>query len=111
MGLPQVDGVGTATNGGTTASVIAAQGVGKVMRVTKGVVGVTVAATGGGGLVRLCNGTTTIAQWPGDALGGYPFDFGDAGIALTSNTALQVIVSGAATTQASATITAVALVA
>lgn len=110
MALPQAEGNGSATNAGATTAIIAAQ-AGKVLRVQRGSISVYVAAVGGGGLVRLCNGTTTIMQWGADAVGGYVFDFGDAGYPLTSGNALQIIVSGAVTTQASAYCLATALVA
>lgn len=111
FGLQQVNGNGTAADGGTaTTSVIAAQGAGKVIRITRGVLAVTLAATGGSGLVRICDGTTTIQQWDGNAIGAFKFDFGDTGYPLTANTAFQIIVSGAITAQATASIAAVGLV-
>ena len=109
--LIQVNGTVDANNGSTTGAIIAAQGAGKVLRVTRGVIGVTTAAAGTGGLVRLCDGTTTICQWDANAVGNIAFDFGDLGYPLTANTALNLIVSGAVTTQATATCAAVANVA
>ena len=111
-GLTQVNGTAAVTNGGVTSVIIAAQGAGKVLRITKGVVAVTLAATGATGLVRICDGSTTIQQWDANtASGSFAFDYGDVGYPLTANTAFQLIVSGAGTNQASATCSAVALVA
>ena len=109
-GLSQVQGNGSASNGSATLSVIAAQTSPKTMRVTRGVVSVTTAATGGGGLVRICDGTTTLMQWDANAVKDYYFDFGDAGYSLTAGNAFQLIVSGAGANQATANIMAVALV-
>jgi hypothetical protein len=108
FGFPEVTGVATANNGAATASVIAAQGAGKVLRLKRGILSVHVAATGNTGLARICDGSTTIISFAADAVGAWPFDLGDVGHPLTANTALQVIVSGAGTTQASATLLAVA---
>lgn len=111
FGLPQVSGIGSANNGAATASIIAAQGAGKVMRLTQGILSITTAATGGGGLARICDGSSTIIAFDANALGNFCFDLGDIGYPLTANTALQLIVSGAATTQATANIVCVAVVA
>lgn len=110
-GLQQVNGTGSVTNAAATTAIIAAQGAGKVLRITKGHVSVTLAATGATGLIRICDGTTTIMQWDANAVGGFAFDFGDAGYPLTANTAFQLIASGAGTNQASGTCSAVAIVA
>lgn len=111
FGLPQVEGNIGVTNASATGVIIAAQGAGKVLRIRKGCVSVTLAAAGTGGLVRLCNGTTTIMQWQADSVGAYNFDLGEAGYPITANTAFQLIVSGAVTTQASAYCIATAFVA
>jgi hypothetical protein len=111
FGLKQVNGTASVTTSGATAAIIAAQGAGTVIRVTRGVVSVTLAATGATGLIRLCDGTTTIMAWDANAAMSCPFDFGDAGYPLTANTALNLIVSGAGTNQASGTCACVALVA
>lgn len=109
--LGQLQGTVGVTNGGATGSIIAAQGAGKVIRVKSGCVSVTLAATGATGLIRLCDGTTTIMQWDANAVMSASFDFGDAGYPLTANTALQLIASGAGTNQASGTCAAVAILA
>jgi hypothetical protein len=110
-GYTQVNGNGSATNASSTTSIIAAQGAGKVLRITRGTVSVTTVAVGGGGLVQICNGTTAIMQWDANAVKDYYFDFGDIGFPLTANTAFQLIVTGAVTTQASASCAATAIVA
>lgn len=109
--LQHISGTGSATNAGKTVAIIAAQAAGTTLRVTKGVVSVTLAATGATGLIRLCNGATTIMQWDANAVMSCPFDFGDEGFPLSANTALNVIVSGAGTNDASGTIAAMAIVA
>lgn len=111
FGLQQTNGRAQALQGAATASVIAAQGAGKVLRITKGVVTVTTAAAGGGGLVRICDGTTTIMQWDANGVNAYPFDFGDIGYPCTANTAFQLIVSGAVGNQATADCATVAIIA
>jgi hypothetical protein len=110
-GYTQVSGNGQALQGTATLSVIAAQGAGKVIRITRGCISVTTAAAAGGGLVRICDGTTTIMQWDANAVKDYYFDFGDVGYPLTANTAFQLIVSGAGGNQATANIAAVGIVA
>lgn len=110
-GLQQTQGNGSATNGGTTAAIIAAPGAGKVLRLLECSVSVYLAATGATGLVRICDGTTTIMQWDANAAGAFTADFSPAGYPLTANTALNLIVSGAGTNQASAYCVATALVA
>lgn len=110
-GLQQTQGNGAATNGGTTTVIIAAPGAGKALRLLEGAVSVYLAATGATGLVRICDGTTTIMQWDANAAMSATFDFSPAGYPLTTNTALQLIVSGAGTNQASAYCAATALVA
>lgn len=110
-GLQQTQGNGSATNAGATTSIIAAQGAGKVLRLLECSVSVYLAATGGGGLIRICDGTTTIMQWDANAVMSATADFSPAGYPLTANTALQLIVSGAVTNQASAYCVATALVA
>lgn len=110
FGRSQLNGTASVTNAAGTATIIAAQGAGTVLRVTRGTISVTLAATGATGLIRLCDGSTTIMQWDANATGGYPFNFGDSGYPLTANTALVLIASGAGTNQASGTCAAVALV-
>lgn len=105
--LPRLSGTATAANGAATAAVIAAQGAGVVINIQRGCVSVTVAATGTGGLVRICDGTTTIMQWDANAVKDYYFDFGEIGYPLTANTAFNVITSAAVTNQATATCAAV----
>ena len=109
FGLTVLTGNGSANNAGATTSIIASPGATKVIRVMKGVVSVTTAAAGGGGLVRICDGTTTIMQWDANAVKGYTFDYGDIGFPLTAGNAFQLIVSGAGVTQATANIMAVAV--
>lgn len=103
-------GNGQATNAAASKEVIAAPSSG-ALRVQRGVVNVTTAATGGGGVVSLKNGTTVFAQFDGNAVGNNVFDFGDVGYPLTALTALNLVVESAATTQATAYATVVGYVA
>ena len=105
-----LQGTGDAANGSVDQTLIAAQGSGKVIRLQRGICTVNVAATGGGGEAALEDGAggTRIITWDADALGSYPFDFGDGGYALTANTLLNLTVDGAATTQATADCTVIA---
>lgn len=105
--LPRLTGTGSVSNAGATTAIIAAQGAGVVINVQRGCVSVTLAATGTGGLIRICDGTTTIMQWDANAVKDYYFDFGDVGYSLTANTAFNLIASAAVTNQASATCAAV----
>ncbi len=108
-GFTQVKGNGTAAQGSATTSIIAAQTAPANIRITRGVISVTVAATGATGLVRICDGATTIQQWDANAISAYKFDFGDTGYPLTAGNAFQLIVSGAGGNQATANIMAVGL--
>jgi hypothetical protein len=112
QGYQLVQGTQTAAQGSATKDVIAAQGTGTVIRLTKAVVSVTVVATGGGGEVALTDGAggTDIFRADADALGVFPIDLGE-GYPLTSNTLLRLIVSGAAGNQATAVCSAVGYVA
>lgn len=98
----RVNGKANVNNGAASATVIAAQGTGKVIRLTWGVVTITVAATGGGGLVSIKDGTTVIQSYPANTLDTYYIEYGDDGFPLTANSALNIVVEGAATTQATA---------
>ena len=111
FGVQQVTGTASVSNGTPSATVIAAQGPGKTLRITKGTLAVTTAAVGGGGVVNLLDGSTVLMTWDANAVKDYYFDFGDVGYKLSSNSALGVSVTTAVTTQASATCAAIALVA
>lgn len=104
-----VTGTAEAANGDVDKTVLAAVS-GKTIRLMRGIVTVTVVATGGGGEVALEDGAngTRILEWDADALGSYPFDFGEEGYPLTTATLLNLTVDGAATTQATARATVVA---
>jgi len=90
----------------------AAPGVNKTLYVQKGVIAVTLVATGGGGLVSLEDGVggAKFINIDADALGFYPFDFGEPGFPLTANTLLNATVDGAATNQATATVTVTGII-
>lgn len=111
QGYTIVTGTDKPVNGDVDKTIIAAQ-TGKVMRVLRAVVSVTVAATGGGGEVALEDGAggTRFFEADADAVGTYVLDFGEDGYPLTSATALNATVDGAVTNQASARVTAIAKV-
>jgi len=99
-----VQGRAGVANGAADATMIAAQGAGKVVRLQYAVCSVEVAAVGGGGEVAIEDGLngTRIWQADADAVGSYSLNFGHNGYALTANTLLNLTVDGAATTQATA---------
>jgi hypothetical protein len=98
-----LSGAGTAANGAATTALIAAQGAATNIRLISGVVSVTLAATGGGGVVSLKDGTTLIMRWDANAVGSFPFTFGEAtGYPLSANSALNLVVESAVTNQATA---------
>lgn len=102
---PLVQGRVSVDNGAASAVAIAAPGAGRITRICRGVLTVTVAATGGGGVVSLKDGTTVLNSFPAAALGVYAFEWGDQGFALTTNTALNLVSESGVTTQATAQLT------
>lgn len=102
------NGTAKATNAAADATVLAAPGAGKIIRLMKATISITVAAAGGGGEVALEDGVggTRIFEADSDALGVYNLDFGDDGYPLTANTLLNLTVDGAVTTQSTARCTA-----
>ena len=93
-----------------TAALIAAPGAGKSLRLIGGVVCVTLAATGGGGVVSIKDGTTVIFSANASAAGNVPFFFGEQGYLVTANTAINVVAESATTNEASANVAATAKV-
>jgi|SRR3990167_85422 len=95
----KVNGVAEATNGTQNATVIAAGGLRKVIRLLKGSIQITVAAIGGTGLAALEDGSggTKIFTCPATSLGVFSFDFAEPGYPLTANTLLNVTVEGGST--------------
>ena len=106
-----LNGSAEASDGGADATIIAAQGANTTVRLLKAVVMVRVAAAGGGGEVAIEDGVggTRIFVADADVTGVHNVDFGDFGFPLTTNTLLNVTVDGAATTEATARVSAVAL--
>lgn len=104
-----VTGTAAPANGAADATIIAAQGAGKKLHLLRGVICITVAATGGGGLCAIEDGVngTRYVDVPAATVGFFPFDFGDEGIPMTANTLLNATVDGAITNQASARVTVV----
>ena len=103
-------GSGSVTDASSSAALLAAPGAGKLTRLMGGVICVTTAAVGGGGLVSIKNGTTVIFSAEGDAVGAIPFSFGEQGFPLTANAALNLVTESAVTTQATANAAVVAKV-
>lgn len=108
-GAQMAEGQATSVNGDVDNNAIGAV-TGKTLRLMTGYVSVTLAATGGGGLVALEDGVggTVLFQVSADAVGYYPFDFSPRGISLTAGRSLNLTVNGAVTNQASARCTATA---
>ena len=93
-------GKATVNNGAATAAIIAAPGAGKAICITWGTIAVTVAAAGGGGLVSLKDGTTVIISFQANTADTHYLELGDDGYQLTANSALNLVVESAVTTQA-----------
>lgn len=108
QGYQVVTGTAEAAQGSADATVIAAQGAGKVMHLMKAVVSVTVAAAAAGGEVALEDGVggTRFFEADADALGVYSLDFGPEGYPLSANTLLNITVDGSSGNQATARCTA-----
>lgn len=102
-----LSGTATVNDGGADATVIAAPGASRVLRVLKGYVTVHVAAAGGSGKVALEDGVggTRFFEADADAVGHFPINLEPEGFPLTANTLLNLTVDGAVTTQATATAT------
>lgn len=98
-------GKATVNNGAASAAVVAAPGAGKALYLVSGVVNVTVAATGGGGVVEIRDGATMIMAFDANAVGNNAFSFGaELGYPMTANTAINIVAASAATTQATANV-------
>ena len=107
-----VTGTDKPINGAVDKTIIGAQGAGRILRIMKAVISVTVAAVGGAGEVALEDGAggTRFFEADADAVGVFIVDWGDEGYPLTANTLLNATVDGAVTTQASARVSAIARV-
>lgn len=113
LGYQLSTGTAEVTTSDTDETVLATPGAGKVLRIMRGTVMVTLAATGGTGEVALEDGVggTRIFEADADAVGVFSFDFGDDGYPLTANTVLNLTVDGAGTNQATARATVIAKIA
>lgn len=109
----KTQGTAEADNAGADATVIAAPGANRVLRIMEGYVTVHVAAAGGSGKVALEDGIGGTRFFEGDAnaVGHFKLELGPHGFPLTANTLLNLTVDGAVTTQATATATVTAYVA
>ena len=106
----QASGTAGVANGAVDASCIAAPGAGKTLYITDVTVWVSTAAAGGGGELALENGAggTRFFEMDADAVGTQYIHFESPGYPLSANTALNVTVDGAVTTQATGGCVAVA---
>lgn len=96
-----LNGSGSVTNASQTLAIIAAPTAGQAIRLTAGVLAITVAATGGGGIVSLKDGSTVIQSWDANAISNFQFTYGEGiGYPLTAGNALNLVVSAAVTNQA-----------
>jgi len=109
-GYQYATGTAEVLEGDENQTVIAAI-TNKTLRVTKATISVTVAAVGGGGEVALEDGVggTRLFEADADAVGVYSIDLGPIGYPLTADTALNLTVDGAVTTQATARATVLAI--
>lgn len=96
-----VSGSVTANNATPTVALIAAPGASEVIRVTAFVITVTLAATGGSGIVSLKDGTTTMMSWDANALMNSQINMGEAiGYPLSAGNALNLVAENAGGNQA-----------
>ena len=107
-----VSGTGDAAQGSADQTIIAAQGTGKKIFVQKGYVSVVLVAASAGGEVALEDGVggTRFFEADADALGVYPFVFGEPGFPLSADTLLNLTVDGSAGNQATANATITGIV-
>ena len=106
----KIQGTATALQATEEVTVIAAQGIGTVIRVMNVQISVFLAATGSGvGKVALEDGAggTRFFEASAEALIHYSLDYGEDGFDLTANTALIVTVDAATTNEASVRVTAI----
>jgi len=101
-------GTASPANGSDVTKTIIAGVSGKKVYCTRAFLNVTLAAAGGGGIVKLRDGDsgTVFLQMDANSVASYQFDFGDTGYELTTGNGLQAEVSGAVTTQATVLVTA-----
>lgn len=96
-----VSGSATVTNATPTLALIAAPAAGEVIRVTAFVITVTLAATGGSGIVSVKDGTTTLMSWDANALMNSQINLGEGiGFPLTAGNAFNLVAENAVGNQA-----------
>lgn len=84
---------------------------GKTIILMGGIIAITVAATGGGGVVNILDGSTVLQLFDANTIAEtYYLNFGNRGYPLTQGNAFQISVTTAVTNQATANIIAWGLV-
>ncbi len=109
-GYAKTNGTAQVTNASADATVIAAPGSGKVLRVLSAIIQVIVSAAGGGGTASLEDGLngTAFVKINCDEPGTHNIQFQEPGYPLTANTLLNLTTEGAGTTQATVRATVIA---
>lgn len=103
----QISGRAAPATGADVLKTVLASDTGCVVRLISAHIFITVAATGGGGILQLKNESTVLWQCVASAIGQYDIDFHDGlGYPMAVATDLTVLVSGAITNQASAIVLA-----
>lgn len=98
-------------NGSAGPTAVLAAVTGKTIVLMGGIITITVAATGGSGVVNILDGTTVLQLFDANTIAlTYPFNFGNRGYPLTQGNAFQISVTTAVTNQATANILAWGLV-
>jgi hypothetical protein len=100
----------TVNNGSAGPTAVLAAVTNKTIVVMQFTISVTTAATGGGGVVNVLDGTTAVWTFDANTVGNIVVNLGNRGYVLTQGNALQISVTGAITLQATANITATGLV-
>lgn len=107
QGYKILGGNATVTNSGATGTVITCPtsqipGATAKLYLIGGNISVTTAATGGGGVVNILDGSTVIFSVPAAAAGSFQVYFGESGYPMTPGNNITISVTGAVSNQASA---------
>ena len=99
---PLISAAASVTNGAPSVAAIAAPGAGRKNVIAWGVLTISLAATGGGGVVSLKDGSTVLCSFPAAAVNVFYVQLGDNGYYMSANSALNLVAESAVTNQASA---------